>query len=110
MPSLDSFRTARWIRTLNLLLQAALFLTLFAGLNYLARNHPSRFDLTHQHRYSLSAETEAYLRNLPQPARVVVTVTPDSETPANAQAFRDIAGLLREYTYASESNLNGRIT
>jgi hypothetical protein len=110
MPSLDSFRTARWIRTLNLLLQAALFLTLFAGLNYLARNHPSRFDLTHQHRYSLSAETEAYLRSLQQPARIVVTVTPDSEVPGNAQAYRDIAGLLREYTYASESNANGRIT
>ncbi|MDB6167852.1 MAG: hypothetical protein JWM88_716 [Verrucomicrobia bacterium] len=109
MPSFDSFRTARWIRTLNLLLQAVLFLSLFAGLNYLARNHPSRFDLTHQHRYSLSAETEAYLKNLPQPARIVVTVTADSENPGNVQAFRDISGLLREYTYASESNVNGRI-
>lgn len=110
MPSLDSFRTARWIRTLNLVLQAILFLTLFAGLNYLARNHPSRFDLTHQHRYSLSPETKAYLGNLPQPTRVVVTITSDSEVPGNVQAFRDISGLLREYTYASESNPTGRIT
>ena len=29
MPSLDSFRTARWLRTLNLVLQALLFLSLF---------------------------------------------------------------------------------
>jgi hypothetical protein len=54
MPSLDSFRTARWLRTLNLGLQAVLFLSLFGGLNFLARNHPSRFDLTHHRRFSLS--------------------------------------------------------
>jgi ABC-type uncharacterized transport system involved in gliding motility auxiliary subunit len=110
MLSLDSFRTARWIRTLNLVLQAILFLTLFGGLNYLARNHSWRFDLTHQHRYSLSAETGAYISNLLQPTRVVVTLTPDSENPGNVQAFRDVSGLLREYTYASESNPNGHIT
>ena len=110
MVSPDSFRTARWIRTLNLVLQAILFLTLFGGLNYLARNHSWRFDLTHQHRYSLSAETKAYLGNLPQPTRIVVTLTSDTENPANAQAFRDLSGLLREYTYASEGNPTGRIT
>ena len=110
MFSLDSFRTARWIRTLNLVLQAVLFMTLFGGLNYLARNHSWRFDLTHQHRYSLSAETGAYISNLPQPTRVVVTITPDSENPGNVQAFRDVSGLLREYTYTSETNANGHIT
>ena len=110
MSPFDSFRTARWIRTFNLVLQAVLFLTLFGGLNYLARNHPSRHDLTARHRYSLSPETEAYLRNLPQPARVVVTITPDSENPGNLQAYRDVSGLLREYAYASEGNPNGRIT
>ncbi|MBS0663199.1 MAG: GldG family protein [Verrucomicrobia bacterium] len=110
MVSPDSFRTARWIRTLNLVLQAILFLTLFGGLNYLARNHSWRFDLTHQHRYSLSAETRAYISSLTQPSRVVVTLTPDSENLANVQAYRDISGLLREYTYASEGNPTGRIT
>jgi hypothetical protein len=41
MPSpLQSFRAVRWLRTLNLVLQAFLVLTLFGGLNYLARNHP----------------------------------------------------------------------
>ncbi|HND63182.1 MAG TPA: Gldg family protein, partial [Opitutaceae bacterium] len=103
----DSFRTARWIRTLNLVLQAILFLTLFGGLNYLARNHSWRFDLTHQHRFSLSAETRAYIGSLTQPSRIVVTLTPDSENPANAQAQREISGLLREYTYASDGNPTG---
>jgi hypothetical protein len=110
MPSFDSFRTARWVRTLNLVLQAVLFVTFFAGLNYLARYHPWRFDLTQQHRYSLSPETLAYLRTLSRPVRIVVTLTPNSETADIAQAYRDVSALLREYTYATESDPNRRVT
>ncbi len=110
MASLDSFRTARWLRTLNLVLQAILFLTLFGGLNYLARFHPWRFDLTSQHRYSLSPETLAYLRTLPSPVRIVVTLNPNSENVEVQQAFRDVSALLREYTYATESDPNRRVT
>lgn len=106
----DSFRTARWVRTLNLLLQAALFLALFGGLNYLARDYAWRFDLTAGNRYSLSPETLAYLRNLQRPVRIVVTFTADASDPTVAQAYRDISGLLREYTFATENNPNGRIT
>jgi hypothetical protein len=110
MPSFDSFRTARWIRTLNLVLQAVLFLTLFGGLNYLARNYAWRFDLTQQRRYSLSAETVAYIQTLNRPVRIVVTLTEDSDEPEIAQAFRDMRGLLREYAYASEGDPARRIT
>src|SRR6478735_7425798 len=60
----DSFRAARWIRLINLILQAVLFLTLFAGLNYVALNHAWRFDLTQTHRLSLSPETRSYLEGL----------------------------------------------
>ncbi len=44
MSFLDNFRHARWIRLTNLLLQAVLFLTLVAGLNYLAGSHAWRED------------------------------------------------------------------
>ena len=110
MPAFDSFRTARWVRTLNLVLQAVLFVTFFAGLNYLARYHPWRYDLTQQRRYSLSPETLAYLRTLSRPVRIVVTLTPNSETPDIAQAYRDVSALLREYTYATEADANRRVT
>lgn len=109
MSSFDSFRTARWIRTLNLVLQAVLFITLFGGLNYLARNHSLRYDLTSQRRYSLSPETLAYLRTLATPVRIVVTLTPNSENADIAQAYRDISALLREYTYATEGNPNRQV-
>ncbi|MBP6865380.1 MAG: GldG family protein [Candidatus Didemnitutus sp.] len=97
----DSFRTARWIRIVNLLLQAVLFLTLFAGLNYIALNHAWRFDLTQNRRHSLSAETKSYLENLAQPVRIVATFTGDSDNEELDQAHRDLKGLLREYVYAT---------
>src|SRR5690606_15156707 len=104
MFSPDSFRTARVIRTTNLVLQAVLFLTLFSGLNYLARNHAWRFDLTAHRRYSLSPETKSYLQNLQRPVRIVVTLTENDDNADVAQAYRDLRGLLREYSYATESN------
>ena len=104
MAKLDSFRTARWVRTGNLVLQAVLFFTLFAGLNYLARNHAwRRFDLTALRRYSLSAETLSWVQNLPHPVEIVATFPDDAENPA-------VRGLLAEYQHAAEGNLNGRIT
>ncbi len=101
----DSFRATRWIRTANLLLQAVLFLTLVAGINYIAGNHvwrddPWRYDLTRYRRYSLSPETLAYLKDLQSPVRVIVTV-------AEASADPEVRGLLREYAYATEANPNG---
>lgn len=106
----DSFRAARWVRIVNLLLQAVLFLTLFAGLNYVAQNHFGRFDLTKSRRYSLSAETVSYLERLDKPVRVYVTFRDDKESDELAQAYLDLRGLLREYVYASRNNERAPVT
>ena len=100
---IDSTRAARWIRTLNLVLQAVLFLTFVGGLNYLARSHAWRFDLTRYRRYSLSAETLAYLHELSRPVHIVVTFDGQTDNP-------EVEGLLREYVYATEANSQGRVT
>ncbi len=110
MPSPDSFRTARWLRTINLVLQAILFLTLFGGLNYLARSYAWRFDLTQHRQHSLSPETASYLRNLNRPVRIIATFTAESDSSEVAQAYRDLHGLLREYIYTTENRPDGRIT
>jgi hypothetical protein len=108
MAELDSFRTARWVRTLHLVLQGVLLFTFLAGLNYLVRDHPLRFDLTQHRSYSLSPETLSYL-HLERPVRIVATFTDTTENP-------EIRGLLREYATATEGNydprrgLDGRIT
>jgi len=106
----DSFRAARWIRLTNLLLQAILFVALFAGLNYVALNHSWRFDLTQNHQHSLSAETISYLNALDRDVKITVTLTDDPDHEEIAQAYRDITGLLREYTYATRNNDKGKIT
>ncbi|HEY5079045.1 MAG TPA: GldG family protein, partial [Opitutaceae bacterium] len=98
---IDSFRAARWIRTLNLVLQAILFMTLIGGLNFLAGSHAWRFDLTRYRRYSLSAETLSYLRELSRPVTIVVS-NGQSEDPM-------VKGLLSEYVNATESNPSGQI-
>jgi ABC-type uncharacterized transport system involved in gliding motility auxiliary subunit len=108
--SQTSFRTVRWMRTTNLVLQAVLFLSLVGGLNYLALHHSWRFDLTAHRRHSLSPETLAYLGGLNQPVQLIVTVERDATDPDVAQAFRDVQGLLREYVNATAARHAGRIT
>lgn len=110
MPAAPSFRKVRWVRTLNLLAQAVLFLTFFAGLNYLAVRYAWRFDLTENRAHSLSPETRAYLQNLSEPVRVVVTLTADADNEQVAQAYRDVSGLLREYGHATAANERGRVS
>jgi ABC-type uncharacterized transport system involved in gliding motility auxiliary subunit len=107
----ESFRAARWIRTLNLVLQALLFVSFFGGLNYLSLRYSWRFDLTEHRRYSLSPETLSYLSTLRQPVQIYVTIPEeDPEYPTTEQAHRDVSGLLREYVYATERSETGRIS
>jgi ABC-type uncharacterized transport system involved in gliding motility auxiliary subunit len=111
MSLVTSFRAARWLRTINLVLQAVLFLTLFGGLNYLALQYNwGRFDLTRLRKHSLSAETRSYLNQLTQPVRVIITFAKKSDDANLAQAYHDVSDLLREYTYATETRPAGRIT
>lgn len=116
MPPIESYRAARWLRTTNLVLQAVLFISLFGGLNYLALHYHWRFDLSQNHRYSLSPETISYLQELKHPVHIVVTLTPDSDNADVAEAYRDVQNLLREYVYITSTNYDsktgrdGRIT
>src|SRR5258708_7883523 len=106
----DSFRAARWIRLINLLLQAVLFLALFAGLNYIALNHAWRFDATASRRHSLSPETKSYLERLERNVAITVTFTDSTDSEELAQAYRDISALLREYTYFTQGSAKARLT
>jgi hypothetical protein len=103
MSTVDSFRAVRWLRTLNLVLQAVLFLTFFGGLNYVARSHAWRFDLTKQQKFSLSPETLSYVKNLQRGVHLIMTMSPESDNP-------EVRGLIDEYVYASEGQAAGRIT
>ncbi|HEX2855807.1 MAG TPA: GldG family protein [Opitutaceae bacterium] len=103
MSLFDSFRATRWVRTLNLVLQAVLFLTLCLGLNYLARNHAWRYDITKHRRFSLSAETLSWIQQLKFPVKIYATLSDESENP-------EVRGLLNEYVHATEGRDSGQIT
>ena len=109
MAFVESFRAARWIRSLNLILQAVLFLTFFAGLNYVALHYAWRFDLTRMHKHSLSAETRSYLSQLKKPVTIIVTLVETNQDEKYAQAYEDLNQLLGEYKYATESNAGGKV-
>src|SRR5581483_202440 len=110
MSSIQSFRSARWVRTANLVLQALLMLTLFAGLNYLALRHSWRYDLIANRRYALSPETLSYLHQLTRPVRIIVTFDENSDDENLARSAHDVRNLLREYVYATQANDAGRIS
>lgn len=112
MNPIKSFQATRWIRTINLALQAILFLTLVLGLNYLAVHKSWRVDLTHLRSHSLSEETLSYLKQLKEPVKIYITLpkAKDGDDSAEAQAYRDLTELLREYVFATESNPAGQIT
>lgn len=99
----ESFRAVRWIRTLNLVLQAVLVMTFFGGLNYVAKNHAWRFDLTRQRKFSLSPETLSYLKDLKRPVRIVISASEGGENP-------ELKGLVDEFAYATEDRPAGKIT
>src|SRR3954463_13170454 len=103
MAFLESFRAVRWLRTFNLVLQAVLVLSLFGGLNYVAKNHAWRFDLTRQHKFSLSPETLSYIKNLQRPVNIIKMVSEEGE---NAE----VKGLVDEYVYATQDRAAGRVT
>lgn len=109
MAATPSFRKVRWIRTFNLLAQAFLVVTFFAGLNYLAIQYSWRFELGGGRAHSLSPETRAYLEKLDKPVEIFVTFSENSDDADIAQAWRDVSGLLREYGYATERNEHGRV-
>lgn len=110
MSLFQSFRAARWVRTLNLLLQAILILTFVGGLNYLALQYSWRFEVSPLRGRALSAETLSYIRQLKEPLRVVVTITAGPNDGEMGQVYQDVAELLREYRYATEKNGKGAIT
>lgn len=85
-----------WLAGLNAWVALGLSALMVLMVNYLANNHPLRFDLSRVRHYALTAETRSLLDRLPTDIRVVVFMSGDQEL------YRDVQSLLREYTYASE--------
>lgn len=102
MSRMEEFSYARWVLRFNRLVQICLFITLVAAVNYIASRSFERYDLTSNNRYSLSAETLAYLEQVREPVRIIVTTPPESAREETRFMFRQVSRLLREYELASQ--------
>ncbi|GHC02359.1 GldG family protein [Cerasicoccus arenae] len=107
MSALDDFRVARWVKRMNRFIQITLALTLAVALNVIAAKHFLREDITRTHRYSLAPETLAYLQQIKEPIRIIVTEPSDNAPQESEEIFEDIQNLLREFEY--ESRINGKV-
>jgi len=104
MSGFDDFRVAQWVKRFNRLIQIILALTLAAAVNYIAARHFVREDITRTHRYSLAPETLAYLSEIEEPVRIIITEPPESAPPEFHEIFTDVQNLLREIEYESRRN------
>lgn len=93
----NEFRRARRFRIVNRMLQIVLGLCLIASLNFLAAKYFERVDLTQSGSYTLAPESKAYIRELPEPVNIIVTIPKDPEVKELQQIHRHLRKLFREY-------------
>ncbi len=96
----NEFRHTRRFRAINRAAQILLGLSLIIALNFLASKHFHRIDLTQTGSYTLAPETRAYIRELQEPVKIIVTIPNNPEIPESVQVHRHLQKLLREYEAA----------
>jgi len=105
---LEEFRFARWVKSLNRGTQILFGLTLVGALNYAAARHFQRWDLTSDQRFSLSAETLAYLeQRVPHTADTpleIISILPEDDSAGGTRVSNEqIRRLLGEYDDAGRN-------
>jgi len=96
----NEFRFARRFRTANRALQILLSLSLIIALNYISANYFKRIDLTKTGAYTLAPESNAYIRELKEPVKIIVTIPKETEDDTLDIIRDDLNRLLREYEFA----------
>lgn len=106
----ESYQRANRLKSLNHAAQVLLILGLIIGCNLFSMRYFLRWDLAAEGRFALSPETRAYLRDLDQPVRVIVTIPQASPRPEEQLLLRYVTRLLDEYAYASRHQGAFRVT
>ncbi len=96
----NEFRVARRFRAVNRSVQIILGLSLIIALNFLAAKYFKRIDLTESGTYTLAPESKAYIRELEQTIKIIVTIPNDPEVPELVQIHQHLRKLFREYEAA----------
>jgi len=89
------FAFKRWLTGLTVWVSLALAALMVLMVNYLASQHPLRFDVSRVRHYALTAETKSLLSHLSADIRIIVFMSGEQEL------YGDVQSLLREYEYTS---------
>lgn len=91
------FSFVRRLRAVNTTLQILFSIGLALAINYLAANYYKRYDITSAAKYSLAAESKAYIQELTEEVHIIITLPNDSDIPEIARIQSDLRKLTREY-------------
>jgi hypothetical protein len=108
--STNEFRLVRRLQVANRIVQIILGFSLIATINFLSANYFKRFDLTKSGSYTLAAESKAYIRQLEEPVKIIVTIPKEPEEEELSIIQKDLHKLLREYEFAGTKNGKSYIT
>jgi ABC-type uncharacterized transport system involved in gliding motility auxiliary subunit len=106
-PPLDAPKTVKIGKltfTVNVLLQALIFIAIVVMINYISRDHFVRDDWSRNDKFTLSSQTKALLSSLDKPVKAIVCVGVAGLGQA-AEVEQDAQELLREYSHASKGKL-----
>ena len=106
----NEFCYVRRLQTVNRTIQIILGLSLIATLNFLSASYFKRFDLTKSGAYTLAAESKAYIRQLEEPVKIIVTIPKETDQKELSTIREDLQKLLREYEFASMEDGKSLIT
>ncbi len=104
MSKWESYQFANRLKMANHWLQVLLIFSLIIGINYLAVQNFRRYDLTENHRYALSPETCAYVKEIQKPVQVIITIPKSSQRKEEQTLYRYVTQLLQEYVYQSRKD------
>lgn len=100
----NEFSFIRRLLNVNRAAQIILGLSLIVMLNFLSANYFKRFDLTKSGAFTLAAESKAYIRQLEEPVKIIVTIPEETDLEGMDDIRSDLARLLREYEFFSTRN------
>jgi ABC-type uncharacterized transport system involved in gliding motility auxiliary subunit len=95
----NEFGRVRRLLAANRIVQILLGISLIVSINFLSANYFKRFDLTKSGAYTLAAESKAYIRQLTEPVKIIVTIPQETDQKELSLIRDDLRKLLREYEF-----------
>jgi ABC-type uncharacterized transport system involved in gliding motility auxiliary subunit len=109
MNLIESYQSNRLVDRLHAVAQFILVFLILAAVNTIAMRNYKRIDTTLGRDFTLSAQTVAYLAQIEQPIKVVVTLSDQDNDLGIRDIFYDVKSLLNEYEYETRNNGTNRI-